>query len=92
MNSEDWIPTKERLPTEEGYYLVSQREIWDLKTQQLMGWGKFGPTRVFCCYFVRGEFRSPMTGDIPVYLKGIPIRTITAWQSLPEVYKEPNDD
>ncbi len=76
-----WIPCKDRLPEENGHYLVTYHE-WSK--------GEYLPKFDFTCMkilrFYRGEFEMPICCDNK--LEEDIHREVLAWQPLPEPYKE----
>lgn len=76
-----WIPVSERLPEENGHYLVTYHE-W--------GKGDYLPEFDFTCIkilrFYRGEFKMPICCDNKI--DDDIGREVLAWRELPEPYKE----
>ena len=78
-----WIPVTERLPEENGHYLVTYHE-WSK--------GEYLPKFDFTCMkilrFYRGEFKMPICCDDKIE-QDIG-REVLAWMPLPEPYREEN--
>lgn len=79
-----WIPVTERLPEENGHYLVTYHE-W--------GKGEYLPEFDFTCVkilrFYHGEFRMPVCCNDKIE-QDIG-REVLAWRELPEIWKEDKD-
>jgi len=76
-----WILCKDRMPEENGHYLVTYHE-WS-KGECLP---KFDVTCVKVLRFYRGEFKMPICCDDKIE-QDIG-REVLAWRKLPEPYKE----
>lgn len=77
-----WIPCSERLPEEDGLYLVTSREK---ATAEEFGFD-LDDVEVRKMRFNEDGWRIPK--HIPEWINGVVHTTVLAWMPLPEPYKE----
>lgn len=77
-----WIPCSERLPKEDGLYLVTSREK---ATAEEFGFD-LDDVEVRKMRFNEDGWRIPK--HIPEWINGVVHTTVLAWMPLPEPYKE----
>lgn len=77
-----WIPCSERLPEEDGLYLVTSREK---ATAEEFGFD-LDDVEVRKMRFNEDGWRIPK--HIPEWINGVVHTTVLAWMPLPESYKE----
>lgn len=81
-----WIPCSERLPEEDGLYLVTSREK---ATAEEFGFD-LDDVEVRKMRFNEDGWRIPK--HIPEWINGVVHTTVLAWMPLPEPYKEGADE